>query len=447
MPRLLLLPAKFRKIFIYTGLLAVFCSLFLLSPKPPDDYCGKYVVVGTGLGYPLNCDSYPYVETAKDPLKLFEKDSIRQSRPVYVMLAFGVGKLISPIFSLIPETNFTSQDELLRSPIYWGFMILNFLILLSSLLLFDRIIDILTENKFSQFLKYIFSIFLISNIVIKTSFWSAHQQMFTFFSPLLCLYLTLKIVLAKELSFKKLYLSSFLGGILLLAYGNFLLLLPMLLLAVLIQTIRTGRSLKTFILKLFFPIAFIFSLPLAIWYAVLLKINGSIYNHEVSAYRQFVWVYDKLSISFGDFFNQFVSFLSIYWISIYRTILIFLIVLVLLKVFNRFYPSKSKKEDLPPDYPLMKKWIAVIFVFYFLFFFFMGYYSERLTFTLVPIVLCLIILELNLVLARGRALTVNLVYVLLLILTLGWVFRGVTYPEPYKELSETSSATSFQTII
>ena len=85
--------------------------------------------------------------------------------------------------------------------------------------------------------------------------------------------------------------------------------------------------------------------------------------------------------------------------------------------------------------------------FYFIFFFFMGYYSERLTFTLVPIVLCLIILELNLLLARGRRLTVSLVYVLLLISALGWVFRGVTYPEPYKELSKTDSVESLQTFI
>ncbi len=447
MPNLIHKSLKYRNGVLYAVLTALLCSLFLFSPKPPDDYCGRYIDLGNNLGFPLNCDSYNYVETAQDPAKLFEKESIRQSRPIYVILAFVVGNAISPIVSRLPAWSVASQDELLTSPIYWGFMLLNFLFLWLSLLLFDRIIDILTDHKFPQIPKYLLAFYLISNIVIKTSFWSAHQQMLTIFSPLLCILITLKIILAEDLNFKKLCCVSFFGGILLLTYGNFLILLPALILALTIQLFISGKLWQLKSIKFFLAIPIFFILPIAVWFSVLLLINGSIYSHEVSAYRQFVWVFDKLSISFNDFYQQFIFFATLYGISIYRTVLIFLVGLFFLKIYNWFVRYKEKQTAYPANYILSRNWIAALLGFYFTFFFFIGYYSERLTFTLVPVVLCLIILELNILLDRARALTVTVIYVLLLLLSLGWVYRGVTYPEPYKELSKKTSIERLQRII
>jgi len=447
MPNLVHKLSKYRKGLIYAGLTAIFCSLFLLSSKPPDDYCGRYIDLGNNLGFPLNCDSYNYVETAQDPAKLFEKESIRQSRPVYVIIAFAVGQAISPIVSQLPAWPAADQDELLTSPFYWGFMLLNFLFLWLSLLLFDRIIDILTDHKFPQIPKYLLAVYLISNIVIKTSFWSAHQQMLTIFSPLLCIFLTLNIILAEDLNFKKLCFISFVGGILLLTYGNFLILLPALLLAVTIQLYISGKLRQRGSIKFFPAIPIFFILPIAVWFSVLLLINGSVYSHEVRAYRQFVWVFDKLSISFKDFYEQFIHFATLYGISIYGTVLIFLVGLLFLKIYNWLVRLKEKKSDYPANYRLSRNWILTLFVFYFAFFFFIGYYSERLTFTLVPVVLCLIVLELNILLDRARTLTVTVIYVLLLLLSLGWVYRGVTYPEPYRELSKKTSVELLQKVI
>ena len=364
-----------------------------------------------------------------------------------MVLAFTVGNLISPIISLLPLSQIAAQDELLASSFYWGFMFLNFFILLFSLLLFDRVADILTNSAFPQLPKYILAIFLVSNIVIRTSFWSAHQQMLTFFSPLLCIYLTLNIVLADQLNPKKIYLIALLGGFLLLTYGNFLLLFPCILLAMTIQLFRSNKFWQLQMLKLFVPFILLFIFPIVMWFSILLMVNGSIYTHEVSAYRQFVWIFDKLSISFKDFYEQLISFTALYWVSIYRTVLIFLVGLFLLKIFNSLSQLKNKDKDYPTNYLLTRNWIAVVFTLYLFFFWLMGYYSERLTYTLVPIVLCLIVLELNMIISRGRALTVKLVYVLLLFLALGWVYRGVTFYEPYKELSETKKIEFLQTYI
>jgi|GEM_PF-4806737 len=427
---------KYHKVPVYAALTAVLCFLFLFSSKPTEDYCGKFIDVGNFGTFPLNCDSYDYVDTAKDPIKLFDEKSIRQTRPLYVVLASGLGYVLSPVFKLLPLESAAAQDALLASSFYWGFMVLNFTILVLSLLLFDRIVDILTERKFPQTAKYILAVFLVSNVVIKTSFWSAHQQMLTILSPLLCVYLCLKIVLADELKAKNIYLFALTGGILLLTYGNFLVLCPALILAVLIQLYRSGDFSIKHAAKLCIPAGLIFIAPMALWSAILFKINGGVYSHEASAYRQFIWIFDKLSVSFKDFYDQLIAFSTLYWTSIYRTAFAFLIAVILIKTFNYIAQRKAEQSRLPANRNSAAAIIAVILMLYALFFWLMGYYSERLTFTLVPVVLCLIVLELSVLLARGKALTVKAVYVVLLFCAGFWIYSNVKAYGPFRDLSK-----------
>lgn len=438
MRRIFYAISKYQKVAAYAALTAFLCFLFLFSSKPSEEYCGKFIDVGSFGTFPLNCDSYDYVETAKEPLKLFDAKSIRQTRPLYVVLASALGYAFSPIFKLLPLESAAAQDALLSSPFYWGFMLLNFSILVLSLLLFDRIADISTGRKFPQSAKYILGVFLVSNVVVKTSFWSAHQQMLTILSPLLCVYLCLKIVLAEELKARDVYLSALAGGVLLLTYGNFLVLCPAIVAAVLIWLYRSGNFTIKRAARLSVPAGLIFIAPMALWSAVLIALNGSVYSHEAAAYRQFVWVFDKLSVSFRDFYDQLISFSTIYWSSLYRTVFAFLVALILIKTYNYFI---KPKDELAPDEETarnnsMVAIVAIILMLYALFFWLMGYYSERLTFTLVPVVLCLIVPELNSLLARRRALTVKAVYVVLLICAGFWIYSNVKAYGPFKDLSK-----------
>ena len=428
--------SKYHKVLVYAALTAFLCFLFLFSSKPSEDYCGKFIDVGSFGTFPLNCDSYDYIDTAKEPVKLFEPKSIRQTRPLYVILASALGYTLSPIFKILPVESAAAQDPLLGSSFYWGFMLLNFTILVLSLLLFDRIADILTERKFPQALKYLLGVYLVSNVVIKTSFWSAHQQMLTILSPLLCVYICLKIVLAEELKARSVYLFALAGGILLLTYGNFLVLCPAIILAVLIRLYRSQSFSMRRAARLCIPAGLIFIAPMAIWSSILISINGSVYSHEAAAYRQFIWVFDKLSVSFKDFYDQLISFSTIYWTSIYRTVFAFLVALILIKAYNHFVKSKDAPDAETAKNNSMVAIVAVILMLYAIFFWLMGYYSERLTFTLVPVVLCLIVLELNCLLARARPLTVKAVYVVLLICAGFWIYSNVKAYGPFKDLSK-----------
>lgn len=424
------LPKK--KVLIYTVLTVFLCFLFLFSAKPSEEYCGKFIDVGNFGSFPLNCDSYDYVDTAKSPVKLFDEKSIRQTRPLYVVLASAVGYALSPLFKVLPLETAAAQDSLLADSFYWGFMLLNLTILVVSLLVFDKITDVLSDGKFPQILKYILAVFLISNVVIKTSVWSAHQQMLTILSPLLCVYFCLNIILAEELKAKKVFLISLVGGFLMMTYGNFLVMIPAILTAVLINLYRTGEFSVKKAVKICVPATLIFIAPLGLWSLVLIAVNGRVYSHEASAYRQFVWVFDKLIISFNDFYAQFLTFSAIYWISVYRTVLVFLIAFALLKIYNLLFNRKR----FPPNFYLMQTMLAVIFLLYFAFFWLMGYYSERLTFTLVPVVLCAIVTELNLLISNGKTLTVKAVYVLLLLCAGFWIYSNVKAYGPFRDLSK-----------
>ncbi len=427
---------KYQKVLIYAALTSFLCFLFLLAPRPQEEYCGKFIEVGTIGFYPLNCDSYDYIETAKSPVKLLDKSSIRQTRPLYVLLAAAVGYALKPFLALVPLQNIAAQDELLADSFYWGFMLLNFTILVISLLLFDQIAGFLTEGNFPQILKYFLAVVLVSNVVVKTSVWSAHQQMLTILSPLLCIYFCLRIVLADELAPKRIYLISILGGLLMLTYGNFLVLFAAVLLAISIQLVRSKNFSRANFKKFLIPSFILFTFPTLLWSLILLAVNGRVYSHEVSAYRQFVWIFDKLLISFKDFYEQLIAFSASYWTSIYRTVFVFLIVLFLLKLYNLIFQPKAERTEISPHYFLMKSMLAIIFLLYLIFFWLMGYYGERLTFTLVPVVLCLIVLELNLLISRGKALTVKAVYVLLLFCAIFWIYSNVRTYGPFKDLSK-----------
>jgi len=435
---------KYHKPLVYAVLTAFLCALFLFSAKPQEEYCGKIIEVG-GIGaFPLNCDSWDYIETAQNPSKLLEEKSIRQTRPLYVVLAATVGYILSPISSILSLNGIAAQDELLVSSFYWGFMLLNFTILLVSLLIFDRVVDILSEEKFPQIAKYILAVFLVSNVVIKTSFWSAHQQMLTILSPLLCIYLCLNIVLADELKARFVYGVSLLGGILLLCYGNFLVLLPALLLAVLIQLFRSNNFSILKAAKICVPSAMLFAAPMMIWSTILIAVNGKVYSHEAEVYRQFLWIFDKLNVSFAEFYKQFIAFGTLYWTTVYRTVLVFMVAFILIKTYNFFFQTKSWRNDLMAKNSRKAGVIAIILMLYALFFLLMGYYSERLTFTLVPVVLCLIVLELSLLLSSAKALTVKTIYVVLLICAGVWIYTNVKTYGPFRDLSENSFSTNYE---
>jgi len=165
-------------------------------------------------------------------------------------------------------------------------------------------------------------------------------------------------------------------GILLLFYGSFLLLLPILIFTIFYKTknIEKKNLSKGFQPALLNSIVFI--LPLLSW-ILILKIAGiDFYSHETAYFREFLWVVDAINNPNRSFFTElFVNF-SIYIKT--TGIVIFPINFLILSYF-----ITEKKND-NSQFPDIK-----IFVFntilLFLFFLLLGYYTDRLTYSLCPL--------------------------------------------------------------
>ena len=382
-----------KKIFTYFIIVLVTSISFLFAPKPtpnkgPNSLCPvNYIQLNKYMGFSMNCDAIEYMGGSVAPSYLFNDKYSRQSRPLYLLSGSLIGYTIyftsSPFHNSINKWagswfgNQITQDKVsLYLSHYAGLIFLNLLILVFSLLFFEKIINRCTGSwKNGNWFKYSLMLLLISNHITKTFFWTPHQQMFNTLLPLLCIWLFSKYI-SKEASLQKQLTLSLSLGILLLFYGSFLLILPILIFTIFYKTkiIEKKNLSKGFQPALLNSIVFI--LPLLSW-ILILKIAGiDFYSHETAYFREFLWVVDAINNPNRSFFTElFVNF-SIYIKT--TGIVIFPINFLILSYF-----ITEKKND-NSQFPGLK-----IFVFntilLFLFFLLLGYYTDRLTYSLCPL--------------------------------------------------------------
>lgn len=370
-------------------LLAALSFLFAPAPRTEDEYCGTYLHLTSYAGFTANCDGYVYMEDARHPAHLLEPNEVRQSRPLFVLLGTAVGYPCSWALQLLSTTGLLPAQLRQHLPakyqpligFYAGYVLLNYGVLLGSLLLFIWLYRRLTQGQGSQVVLSGLLVFLVSNQVTKAFFWAVHQQMFTFFTPLFCLYLLVRLTEKRFSERALLGLALGTGGLCLL-YGSFVLVLPCLLYALYFW--RKGYSTLRF-WGMAGKTSAVFLLPTALWILGLRLFGIHYYNHEVKAYRQFVWLKDALlepdqhlSTSLRQNLAQFGATQSAiigFWVAALG--------LVLLLVWHQ---RRGGWGSLPPVGWLPVGLLGLFTVFFAL----LGFYKERLTFTLVPLLLCFI---------------------------------------------------------
>ena len=365
---------------------------FLFSPKPVSqaDYCGTYIKINKWAGFIRNCDTKYSVNPALYLKSLLEPNTIRQARPLYILFAALLGSSLEIVIHLI------GLDYHKEAIFYFAFVLLNFITLYLGIILYCRI---LASFDIDKFLIISFSIFLICNDTTKAFFWTPHQQMFNIFTPLFIIFIMSRILLApKMISNKKYLLITLLSGVLLLVYGNFILVLPCILASFLYKaylenSINNRELLFTAIISMA-----LFLIPTLLWIALVTLTAGHYYNHEITAYRQLVWIIDKMQLGIYEF-ARYLKHYSIKYISTFSLeILTFLIVSFVL-ICNSFIRGIKeegwglvKRND---RYAIMLQILftssAIILFFYWI----LGFYTSRLTFTIVPVLLCHLTLKLN----------------------------------------------------
>lgn len=402
----------------YSLMIVFFSVAFLFSFKPrtaTGTYCGEYIKVSQ-MGFVLFCDSYQYIYLTSKPSLLLDSNfvAVRQNRPLYIYAAHVIGLPIKFILDEFVTSDFfksiggekhlyqKSINEKLASspflkiyhiendknlviellPFYIAFILLNFIILLMSLCLFEKL---LVKLKIEQFVIHFLSLFIACSGIVKAFFFSAHEQMFAFYTPI-CIAYIIYLFLNGEIQREGLLLISFLMGIMCLAYGSFILYFPCLVIAYLIKqkSIRLSFSM----IKELLPQAVLFVVPTFSWIFICTHYSGHYFNGEIVTFREFVWIKDAFSIGFFHFLYVCLDFIFRYLNTVLITLTPFFIGMYFL--YKKIKDSNTIIEQA--SFYQFSKWMFLLF---FSFFLVLGYYNFRLTYTCVPILLITISLEMQ----------------------------------------------------
>lgn len=430
---------------------------FLISPtrgpenERPDGYSRVVVITGP-LHIVLNCDSPEFILLARDPAMVLEPDRKNwQSRPGYVVIGWSIACVIralpldkvgmwssgrdgagspavgSPALIGMHEPGPLWGKPVGNLPEYLGYIVLNFALLVSSILLTTKLLGI--KNLYKPAILFPLAI-LACNELTKAFFWTPHLQIFNVFYPILSIALNAWI-----LSYKGTigpYQISLIGialGLGALVYGAFLVSMAAAALCLLVgQDPPPLRGLLRRDINRVLLLVAAFAAPIATWVAFVRARTGSFYAYETERYRHFVWLVDAWNMGGRTFVTKLTSNLQAFVETIPPVVALPSLALAFVAIASSALGQSRKPSDR--DRVLCKSVLAFFAVgipFYAL----MGLYRSRLTWVFVPPLLIVLALELEKFvdgLSPSRRLPVN---VALLGLTLAHVFYWVFTVGPF----------------
>jgi len=386
--RLVALVARLLALITVVGL------SFWLAPAPqgaPEvEYWGHYARVGPGLGFVVNHDSYGYLAMAQQPQRLLLPQEVRQSRPLYALLGAAVGYPLTAALGLAGQLGLAPRwppDDLRFYGFYSGYVLLNALALLGSLLLLRIVFQCFAAGRGEGWQFYVLAWVLVANPITKAFFWTAHQQMLAFFVPLTCLVLAIRARRAVPGWGRLLAVSGGLG-LLPLTYGSFVLVWPALAFGWWWAPAGGGPTARRRWWELAGRLAVsaaFFALPTLLWIGILRAHGTTYYNHEAAHYHQFVWLLDAARLPFREGWGLVGSKLAEYGASL-QLVGGWLLLDVVLYVAT-WWQQRGRGDVLPWAAARALAWVFATFG---VFFALLGYYPERLAYTLLPLVLALL---------------------------------------------------------
>jgi hypothetical protein len=343
-------------------------SLFRNYPLNPP--CGRVLEITKGIGVLINCDSAVYMKDAQSPSRLFNGESVYQDRPLPTLLVSLFAKIWH--FFNLPDYR---RDILGNSGVVVTYSLVTyvlFLILSASILSISCWLGIKTfsniasklniNNQSFTFIVFIFTILISMNELTKTFFWTPGSQMFNILIPVYLFYLLQFAYSPVSNRFFILNVCAFI--VLLFSYAFFILLIiPLLLLG------WKNYRLRIFVLAT--------SVLIYASYPILLRLLGGTYNNFAIGYRRmYVWVIDAY------FDNEFVDKISQFLTLFLKTFPIIPICISLLILIMFVNYKKNLSVVKLEFFTLLIYTLALAFY---------GYYSRRLTFSIIIFVLLMIL--------------------------------------------------------
>jgi hypothetical protein len=302
-------------LFASVVLLMIVSGLLLIGPRVPYSQQKSQCVVDLHivgpLGLSLNCDSPEFMKDAVHPGNLLKKNSVRQSRPGMVLAAYLLSK---PLFFLNKIADWyhphVTRKDIAKGRInalwqagfsvFAAYAMLNIVILMFACFFYFSLVKV-SEGITLASLSLVVLFFV--NSITETYFWSPHTQMFNIMGPLFLAWVFYR-GLQNSILNKSWYLISLAMGLLVTAYGTFILYAPCLFLLFVYQFFTKKEVLFFNYFKRLLMHAVIFSLPTIAWYLLVKHVAGSYYVHEAVVYRQFTWMRDAFHQGVGPLLYQ-----------------------------------------------------------------------------------------------------------------------------------------------
>ena len=365
---------RFVRGLVHVSIVLVVAVVFLLQPLPAVNrrWCPETIHVGRRLNYLLNFDSPVYLDIAEKPSRLFLDHGewrSRRARPLYMLAAWA----LTGAFRDVPGLRRMNPH-----PSYPAFIVLNLTILVLSLSLFTAIVG---TSRRAWVLGTLLGILLFSNDVAKVFVWTPHQQLFNIFEPLACAWLVRHTAERPTLSLQRLTCYGLAAGVLLLAYGSFVLLLAALLMGLFARW-RRGES-GRHLLAGGGLASLAFGLPVLAWILLVRHETGGFYVGETAEYRDFVWmVYAWRAGGARRLARVFVVF-SADFLRTFGTEWVIPTFVVGAAVIPRVTAWEATREVVRRRWPTLVACFTS-FALNLLFFWLMGNYAPRLSFNILP---------------------------------------------------------------
>ena len=358
----------YLKLIIF-GLFIQIISLF--RSYPLDHPCGRVLDVNSVMSVLINCDSAVYMKDAQNPIRLVNGESVYQDRPIPTLLVAMLAKFWH--FLNLPDYYREVQGNSGQIVTYSLVTYIIFLALSAAIFSMACYVGLKSLSRFQQKLNipseifintaFIFVIVVAMNEITKTFFWTPGSQMFNLLLPVYTFYLITYNY--KDTTYKFYFSQILIVSLLLFSYAFFIILLVPLILA-------KWNKLRHRLLLCSVPVIAYLSYPF------LLNQFGGTYNNFAVGYRRmYIWVIDAYKQD--KFFEKISEFLGYFFESI--PLMPTILILIALMAFMLM------QKNLHLDF---RNELLLIFV-HILMISFYGYYSRRLTFPIVVLLLLVII--------------------------------------------------------
>jgi len=399
---------------------------FLLSPQIPHPFWAYPVHLSAGLGFPLNWDSPLLMDLAVSPKSLLRPGpgQLRQHRPLYIWMTAGLTRVLAPL----ARASGLARLYRIEHPAYLPSIVLNWCLLTVALFLFWRFLNDLGGRQVG-YAAFLCAVPFLFNDTVKAFFWTPHMQFFNLLFPVLGLTLCRAILIGPSFPPLKVLFTGLSLGVLALAHGSALFLLPALVPA-LIMKARLDDS-KSWSRAGLRPVllALGFAIPLGLWMFVAWRSGGDYNDITIRKDRNFVWILDALRVGPGELLVRASSYFLLYarvlekvcgLLAVFGVLLLF----AALALGCRSSPSlPRRRQALIASLLMLSSSLALLYM--------VGGYAERFMFFVGPILLVICALWLTEVLERSRRSTRVLLFGALAGMAVLWVVYEVAKYGPY----------------